>query len=610
MHDIVTFLRGFAPFDTADESELDELASSVSIEFFGESTLLLEATGAPADSAYMIRSGQVELLDHDRVVDVLGPGDLVGVPSVVGDMPPGLSSRAGEDTLAYRIPAKVLLPFLSDRSGLGYVARLVQDRALEAKPASTGADNTAASVSTCTRPAVIVEPGTPISEVIARMQHERTSSALVTAPDGTWGIVTDRDMRDRVLATGLPVSAPIADAATFPARTVDPMLPVGQAILEMLSRGIHHLPVVSPDGAVLGMVEDIDLLNAQSHTPLALRRAIAHAEDPESLAVLSVQVRTAALTAQRSGRAAPEVTALISLLADAITQRAIAVHTEKHGPAPVPFAWVCTGSVARGEAVLSSDVDNLIIWDGDDKDPAIRGWMRGFASDVIDTLQRCGLAVDTNGVRADDPRFSRSLDAWLQAVRTWGADPTQQQGDVYLSTLTDARAVTGEALTRQLHNPVIDVLQTPLVRNTLQRVACSHRPPTGFIREFVIDSSGKHSGTLDIKRGGTEIITAIARTMVATTGTHSLGTRERLWLAADHGHMKQNDAEDLVDAFEFLQTLRLEHQLEQLNNNQAPDDLLSPAELSGLNRRHLRNAFRVIARVQGRLPAIVRNPPA
>lgn len=610
MHDIVAFLRGFPPFDTGEDAELEELADSVSIEFFSEGTLLLEATGAPADSAFMIRSGQVELLDRDRVVDVLGPGDLVGVPSVVGDMPPGLSSRAGEDTLAYRIPAQALLPFLADRSGLGYVARLVQDRALETRPAAAGADNTAASVSTCTRPAVVVEPDTPIADAIAMMQAARSSSALVRGPDGSWGIVTDRDMRDRVLAPGLPLTAPVADAATTPARTVDPMLPVGQAILEMLSRGIHHLPVVSPDGAVVGMVEDIDLLNAQSHTPLALRRAIAHTADPDSLASLSDQVRTSALNAQLSGRAAPEVTALISLLADAITQRAIQLHTEQHGPPPARYAWLCTGSVARGEAVLSSDVDNLIVWEGNDRDPETRGWMRAFAGDVIGTLQRCGLAVDTNGVRADDPRFSRSLAAWLDAVRAWAADPTVGQGDVYLSTLADSRAITGEALGRALRDPVLTTLGQPLVRNTLQRVAGAHRPPTGFIRDFVIDSSGKHSGTLNIKRGGTEIITAIARTTVAVTGTHSLGTRERLWFAGDSGLMKRNDAEDLVDAFEFLQSLRLEHQLEQLNTNQQPDDLLSPAELSGLNRRHLRNAFRVIARVQGRLPAIIRNPPA
>ncbi len=609
MHDIVTFLRGFPPFDEADEQDLDDLAGAVDIEYFARGSLLLDAAlDTPADVAYVVRTGHVEMLDQaGTVLDVLGPGDLVGLPSLLTDMPPGLSTRAAEDTLTYRLPIEPLVRLLSDRSGMRFLARLVKQRTADASVAPDP-DVAAASVAPFARPVVTVDHQRPLREVLALIQASGGSSALVARGE-EWGIITDRDLRDRVLATGIGLEIPVGAVTTFPARTVDPMLPVGQAVLEMLSRGIHHLPVLTPDGEPVGMLEDLDLLNAQSHTPLQLRRAIGRADSPEELAALSEQVRTAALDAQRSGRAAPEVTALISLLADAITERALHLHLVRRGPAPARFAWVVTGSVARGEAVLSSDLDNLLVWDGDDDDPRIKAWLRELAADVIATLEACGLSHDTHGVRADDARFSRSAATWVQAIGQWTADPTQAQADVYLATLADARVVHGEEVWRPVRAELLQRLTTPLVRRTLQRVAVAHRPPTGFVRDFVIESSGEHKGALDLKRGGTEIITKIARFSAATSRSHALGTRERLRFATAVGVLAEADTADLIDAFEFLQSLRLEHQLVQTEQGLAPDDFVAPAALSGLNRRHLRDAFRAVARVQQHLPGLTRLLP-
>lgn len=602
MHDIATFLRGFPPFLEADEEALERLAQAVTIEFFAEGSLILDASeDIPTDYAYVVRTGQAELVDSTgRVVDTLGPGDMIGLPSLLSDMPPGLSTRVSEDVLAYRLPAEALVPLLAHRSGLQYLATLVRKRTA-AVPSAETTDVASASVATFVRPAVTVDAAASLRQVIELIQRSGGSSALIRIGE-QWGIITDRDLRDRVLAAGLPLETPVGDVATVPARSVDPMLPVGQAVIEMLSRGIHHLPVLTPEGQPVGMLEDVDLLTAQSHSPAQLRRAISRAGSPAELVGLSGQVRTAALDAMRSGRAAPEVTAFISLLADAITERALHLHTADHGTPPAPFAWVTTGSVARGEAVLSSDLDSLLVWEGDDRDPTVRGWMTSFAAAVLRTLQDCGLAQDENGVRADDIRFSRSVAAWRTAIDEWAKDPTVHQGDVYLSTLADARSVAGESVLKPVRDHLLEALTRPLVRRTFQRVATAHRPPTGFVRDFVIDGTGEHKGTLDVKRGGTEIITAIARFSASHTVTHAVGTRERLRKAAETDVLRAGDTADLIDSFEFLQSLRLEHQLERTTLGQQPDDFLRPAALSGLNRRHLRDAFRAIARAQNHLP--------
>jgi len=118
MHDITGFLKGFPPFDTATDEALKAASAATEIEFFPAGTYVLRAGETSAEHAYVLRTGHAELIDQGRVIDVVGPGDVVGLPSMVTDLPPGLDVRAADDLLVYRVGADAMLPLLSGRSGL------------------------------------------------------------------------------------------------------------------------------------------------------------------------------------------------------------------------------------------------------------------------------------------------------------------------------------------------------------------------------------------------------------------------------------------------------------------------------------------------------------
>jgi CBS domain-containing protein len=59
----------------------------------------------------------------------------------------------------------------------------------------------------------------------------------------------------------------------------------------------------------------------------------------------------------------------------------------------------------------------------------------------------------------------------------------------------------------------------------------------------------------------------------------------------------------LIEAFEFIFSLRLGHQVEQLRRGEAPDDFIDPKTLNPLTRSYLREAFRAVAAVQSGLAA-------
>lgn len=607
MHEVATFLRAFPPFDTASDEALDEVARSTEIEFFPAGSIVLEQGSAPPDHAYVVRAGSVELLDDGRVLDELGVGDMFGHPSMVAGMPAGYSVRAAEDLLAYLLPARTILPLLGAPGGLRFVARSMRSRFGRGDLAGVGGLQEAVPVTTLVRPAVVVDPGTPVREVVRRMVEARASCVVVRLAPWRVGIVTDRDLLTRVVARDRPAGRPVAEVMTRDVRTIGAEATAESALLEMLAAGVRHLPVLDASGEVLGVLAAVDLLSAQAQTPLRLRLTIARTSgtDLEAAARRVPQVVSAAISAGQTGR---QAAATLSVLLTSITRRQVDLVLERMGPPPVPFAWLVLGSTARREAALSSDVDTALVWDGEDHDPHLRGWFSALATEVHDGMRRCGVEIDDHGVSADDPRFARSLDAWRSALAGWRQEPAEGQAVIYLSALADAVPAWGGEPWPALRAAIATARADAAVRRLCARAAVVRRPPTGFVRDLVVEHGGAHAGRLDVSRGGITLIVDIARCAAEAAGADVLGTADRLAAASAAGVLAETDARTLEEAHEFLTRLRLEHQVEQLEAGLEPDDHLDPGELTPLTRSHVREALRAIARLQGMVEADLGGP--
>ncbi len=146
--------------------------------------------------------------------------------------------------------------------------------------------------------------------------------------------------------------------------------------------------------------------------------------------------------------------------------------------------------------------------------------------------------------------------------------------------------------------------QTPknqLFLGHMTRNALSHRPPLGFFRDFVLVHDGKHDDTLDLKHSGLVPIIDMARIYVLAEGLPEIKTMERLQAAAGTPSLSKGGAANLQDAFEFISRLRLEHQAEQIQAGEEPDNYIFPAQLSKLEREHLKDAFKVVQTMQATL---------
>ena len=128
--------------------------------------------------------------------------------------------------------------------------------------------------------------------------------------------------------------------------------------------------------------------------------------------------------------------------------------------------------------------------------------------------------------------------------------------------------------------------------------ALTHRPPLGFFRNFVLIHDQEHDNTLDIKHRGIVPIVDIARVYALSEGLTAVNTSERLQAACECGAMSREMSENLIDALEYISSLRNQHQTERIRLGKKADNYLDPKELSGLERGHLKDAFAIIKSMQ------------
>src|SRR5215471_9256971 len=513
MEDIAGFLAAHPPFDAVGADELAHVAAVTETEHFPAGKTIFSQGTAPVGYLRVVRTGSVEIIHDGQVLDLLGPGELFGHASMLSGLPTGFEARAGEDTLCYRIPADVIGPLLTRPDFLRFIARSIVGGRPGGGERVPPADPVQRPVETLIRtPPLVCSPDEPIRDAAKRMTADRASAILVRS-GRTLGIVTDRDLRSRVVAAGVSPDTPVSAIMSAPAYTVAAGSLVGDVLLDMLERGVHHVPVLSAAGQVLGVVDGGDLIAAEARGPFLLRRAIDLATSAADLAAASAGLDPMIIALHDARVAAEHVAAIRCVVLDALTRRLIELAVAEAGDPPAPFTWFALGSLARREVVPSSDVDSALAWQDSGDARAAGDYMARVGRAVDDGLRACGLQPDEHGASASNPLFARPLSSWRAAARELSEDPTREKALILVSVISDSRPLWGygPAAGTGTADTLWQARGRPDLLRLLARFALQFHPPTGFLSDFVVEHSGERRGQLDIKHGGMIPIVDLAR---------------------------------------------------------------------------------------------------
>jgi CBS domain-containing protein len=301
------------------------------------------------------------------------------------------------------------------------------------------------------------------------------------------------------------------------------------------------------------------------------------------------------------GVAAEQLTQFVSALNDAVTERAIELAMEAHDVAGTGLCWMGLGSEGRSEQTLATDQDNAIIFpdiEGEDRQ-ATRERLLAFADDVNRTLDACGFPLCKGNIMARNPAWCLSLSEWFARFDDWirNSDP---EALLNASIFFDFRALHGDAsLVDQLREFLLaNVKDRPVFLRQMAANAAQTRPPLGLFGDIV----GGEGGTIDLKRQVSRVFVDCARILSLAAGVGAVSTTERLRATGPRIRMSDDDVASAIDAFQFVQMLRLRAQdsLDRGSGASEPNRI-DPDTLNSLDRRILREALRQARKLQNRV---------
>jgi len=603
--EVTDFLAEHAPFAAVPRAELERLARRLTVRYARRGARLM-AVGRPNDEVFVVRSGAVQITDDSgTLVSRGGEGATFGTTALDGQAS-RFDVEAIEDSLLLVLPAAVFRelaaahPVVGDYFSQQRAARL--RHALQTMPHS---EQRSAVLQTRLRDLLRREPITTTGDATIReaaqlMAREQVSSLLVVDGDRLIGIVTDRDLRTRVLAAGLDTSHPVSEMMTTQPVTAGPDDIAMELILEMTSRNIHHMPVVDrgPGATPLGMLTSTDLMRLERANPIHLVGDIAKADDLDTLVTLSQRLPRIIDQLVHEDATADGIGRIVTAVGDAIEQRLIQLAEETLGPSPAAYAWVVLGSQARLEQGPGSDQDNALVL-SDDVTPADAPWFEALARFVVDGLVACGYPRCPGDIMATNPRWRQPLREWKRTFAQWVDEPVPE-AILRSAIFFDLRVVHGDpALVEGLQEQIRQSApRSSRFLAHLARNAAANEPPLGFFRGFVLEREGEHKDRLDLKRGGFHAVVEVARVHSLSRGLPQVSTLSRIAAAAGAGGLGTESAADLHDAFEFIRYVRLLHQAKQIRSGEAPDNFVAPSELSSFEKRHLRDAFQIVRTAQ------------
>ncbi len=445
-----------------------------------------------------------------------------------------------------------------------------------------------------------------IMDAAAKMSEDGSGYLLVQDNDGMMqGIITDEDLRKRVVAVDYSKDAPVADIMTSPIISLSKDAQLFEAYLLMIEKGISHLPVAAGGGQICGMLTDRRIITEQSRSPYFLIQEISHSSSPEQLQNIHSRLPGMLIEPIKNGAQPETLTNLITMVADAVMDKVVSFAVEQAGPPPCDFAFIIMGSEGRNEQTLKTDQDNAIIYqDLDDPAEAERAgqYFLDLAAQICGWLDQAGFDFCEGNNMAQNPAWCQPLAVWKTYFSRWihAANPEDLLNS---SIFFDFRWAWGsKTLADELTDYLFESLGgwSGFFRNMVEN-ALYFKPPLGFFRNIVVQSKGERKDSFDIKRAMMPIID-FARIYALKLGIRETNTLLRLEQIQQNRLLTKEEYDDIVQSYRYLMNLRFIRQITAITEESGrADNFINPKQLSRIDQTMLKEIFKRIEGIQQKM---------
>jgi CBS domain-containing protein len=615
----LNFFAAHVPFDRMEPAHLLWMLERMQLGYYAKDEIIMSPDQGVVDHFLVVKQGEVH--GEQKVADAsdadawmeLGEGECFPLGALLANRPVASLYRAGKDTFCYQLPVADFHTLMGMSAPFRdfctrRIASLLEHskQIIQAQYTQSGAEQqslTSPLSAIIRRLPITCSPQTSIREVMTRMHDLRVGSMVAVDDEGRpLGILTLPDVLERIALPQLDLELPVITVMTMQLNTLSPQALAHEAALMMAKQGFRHVLVVENERLV-GLVSEKDLFALQRVGLRQIGSSIRLAQTLEELQQSAADIRSMAHNMMAQGVAAEQLTQFISTFNDLLTARVVDLEIIANNLNPDELCWISLGSEGRYEQTLNTDQDNALIFmvpEGGDAN-TVRLQLLPVAKRINDTLNACGYPLCKGKVMASNPQWCLSLQEWKSTFASWIMN-SSQEALLNASIFFDFRALYGDnTLAEELRDWLLFISRdNGRFLHQMAVDALSIQPPLGFVRDFVLGKENK----LDLKLNGITPFVNTARIFSLATGVAHTSTIQRLRSSALKMKIPEAEIEAWVDAFLFIQVLRLRHHDEEKAKgikDEDLDNLIDPEHLNELDRRILKEAFRQARKLQTRL---------
>ncbi|MEE8416062.1 MAG: putative nucleotidyltransferase substrate binding domain-containing protein [Desulfobacterales bacterium] len=620
-------MRSVPPFDTLDANRLKDLVSRMELVFFPRGQRIANRGDSAFENLYIIQQGsaKISLVDErgeEMLVDIRGEGDYFGATSLLQDKPVMFDISAHQDIIALTLSAENFKRIVNRHpvfqryfsSSLAKTIKAIRQSADYQIPqpiGQSGVDLVVYMANKCvadlmSKNLLICKPAVSVRTAAQLMSQRRVSSIVITESGlSPLGILTDNDLRVKVLAAGLSPEVLVAEIMSRPVHTVSSKAYAFDALLSMSQHGVRLLVAIESDRMV-GIISEHDLQIETGSSPVQLIGEIERSASLDALIDMRPKIDRVLEMMLRQGGPVKQLVALVTHLNDRLALRILKLveremEREGLGKPPVPYAWIAFGSEGRMEQTLHTDQDNALFFSNASagNEAENKRWFLRFSERVVVCLVRSGIPRCPGSVMASNPKWCQPEKRWQDRFLGWITDPNPNTL-LIASIFFDFRPIyAGTEFPYILQDQVLQAIQkNQLFLRFMAKNALSNRPPLSLLKRFVVEKSGEHKNKIDLKMKGLTPVVDAARVLSLALGIKSRNTLDRLAEINRRGVIDKDFHADLREAYEFIVYLQISRHLAALATEEEPDNFIDPVSLNGLQRKMLKESFAVINRLQ------------
>ncbi len=616
--EVTEFLKKIPPFQFFDEASLSNVTSNISMDFYPKGSTIQYQGGPASEYLHIIKKGEVKVVirnETDEVfVDYRGEGDLIGYLMIFGGDKARATVTAIDDTICYLIKREVIQNLLDTNPPVreffhkSFLTRYLDRtfKEIQGKNLAYGGGDkilfTMRVGEIGSKDVIKASENITIQEAAEIMSNYNISSLiLVDANDTPSGIITNRDLRDKVVSRGKDCTAPVKDIMSTPRVRSDVKEYCFEALMKMVKHNVHHL-LIMKDKKLQGILTNHDLMMIQGTSPLSIVKDIESQNVIATLIPVSQRINDMVGLLLSQGAKASSITRIITEINDRLIRKILMIAEERFGEPPVPYCWVVFGSEGRKEQTFKTDQDNALIYH-DPADPemeeAAKEYFRDFTLFVRDGMLKCGYPLCAADFMATNPMWCQPLHIWRNYFTNWISSPNSE-AVLNAVIFSDLRAIYGEPrLLEWLRDHVAALLRDNQVfLGYIANMAVRNVPPISFLKTLVVERDGEYRDRLDLKTRGLAPLTDIIRLFAIEGGLRETGTVERINALKDSHPFVKDYVDELLHSFEFIMLLKIQHQFEQVREGQDVNNFIHSHKLSNLEKRIAKETFQLIGKIQ------------